>query len=327
MLRPVRLIQPEQAGATLARSFFGRIVARETVDLSFEVNGRLEVLDVTEGDQVIEGEVLAQLDLAPFERAVERAELSLLQAERDAERANALARSNATSRVQADDAETARDLAEVALREARDDLEDATIRAPYTGLVASRIAANFSNVSAGQPILRLHDMSQVRVEIDVPERLIQRVGNPERIDFSASLPAIGGDVPLELVEFQAETAAIGQSYVVTLALPAVRLASLLVPGASVTVTATLPGARDGLSLPASAVLSGPDRDAAVLAFEPTGAEEGTLRRVAVNIRSETGTEFIVDGLPQGTEIVGAGAHLLREGQAVRRYTGLTVEED
>ena len=47
-----------------------------------------------------------------------------------------------------------------------------------------RATSNSANVEVGQAIVRLHDMSEVRVEIDVPERLLQQIANTQQVWFS-----------------------------------------------------------------------------------------------------------------------------------------------
>ncbi|QBF30982.1 efflux RND transporter periplasmic adaptor subunit [Thalassococcus sp. S3] len=322
----VRLIKADEPRTRQTRQFFGRIEARETVELSFEVSGHMNVVNATEGARVPKGAVLAALDPVPFERAVRRAELSLDQAERDLQRARTLAQSNVASQVRAQDAETARDLAKVALREARDALSDTQIVAPFDGLVAQRLTPNFTNVPQGQPILRLHDMSEVQVSFELPERLLARAVAIEGITFETRLPGFEDPVPLRYVEFHAETGRIGQSYTVSLAFPKIE-SPFLVPGGTVTVTASVPVTRDGIELPVSALLSGADRSASVMVFDTTGNDRAKVRRHPVEVQSETGTSFVVTGIDPGTEIVAVGGHLLTDGQTVRRYIGLTVEED
>ena len=185
-IRAVKLIQAGGEAAALERVFFGQVAARETVDLSFEVGGRLTMFDAQEGQFLDQGVQIAAMDLAPFERAVERATLQLAQANRDLTRAQTLVQSNAASATQAENVETVRDLAAVSLREATDALADATLAAPFRALVASRLTPNFANVTPGQPIVRLHDMSEVRVEIDVPERLFQSLSDVDAISFVGS---------------------------------------------------------------------------------------------------------------------------------------------
>ena len=321
----VRMVRLQAAQATQTRRFFGQVRARETVDLSFEVGGTLNLLDAVEGDWIDRGTVLARLDPSPFERAVERAAVTLAQAQREHDRAETLVDSATVSRVRLEDARTVRDLSDVALRDAQDALEDATLVAPFDALVADRLSANFTLIEPGQTVLRLHDMSEVRVEFDLPERLLAKVGDPGRVHFTTTLPDRAEPINLRFVEFRAETGRIGQSYVVTLAFPDID-SPFLLPGASVTVTAATRSGTPGMALPASAILSDADRGTAVMIVED--GEDGllTVRLQPVEVRSETGTGFQVAGLTEGTEVVATGGHLLRTGQTVRRYTGLVVEE-
>lgn len=325
----VKLIGASDQENAFVRRFFGRIAARETVDLSFEVGGRLVQLPVVEGETIPQGTLVAALETENFERAVARAELALAQAQREEDRSSQLAASNVASAVRAEDAITARELAEVALADARSALEDATLRTPFDALVADRVAANFSNVTPGQTILRLHDMSQVRVQIDVPERLFQTGIPPEAIKFTGEVAYREDPIPLELIEFEAQTESIGQSFLVTLLLPDLDVSSLI-PGASMTVSAAVDRAfsAPGRPVPATALVLTADRSAKAMVFQPDtdNADYGIVREKVVEVISTTGTELRVVGLEEDEEIVAAGAHLLSDGQKVRRYNGLTVEE-
>lgn len=325
----VKLIGADRAQNAFERRFFGRIAARETVDLSFEVGGRLVELPVVEGETIPKGSVVAALETGTFERAVSRAELTLDQAKRAQERSVQLAASNVASAVRAEDAATARELAEVALSDARAALEDATLTTPFDALVAARVAANFSNIQPGQPILRLHDMSQVRVQIDVPERLFQSGIPPEAIQFTGKVAQLADPVPLELIEYEAQTETIGQSFLVTLVLPDLNIPTLI-PGASMTVTAAVDKAfaAPGRAVPATALALQADRSAKAMVFVPDaeGADTGVVESRPVKVISTAGTDLRVLGLEPSEEIVAAGVHMLKEGQKVRRYNGLTVEE-
>lgn len=325
-IRAVKLIAAGGDKAQNERVFFGQIAALETVDLSFEVGGRMTMFDAQEGQFLAAGVQLAALDLAPFERTVERSTLSLTQAERDLMRATTLAQTNAGSTTQAENAETARDLAAISLREASDALADAKLMAPFRALVASRLTPNFANVTPGQPIVRLHDMSEVRVEIDVPERLFQRLSAVSGISFFGTSPLFDGEVPLELREFNAETQNIGQSYRVTLALPSNRVSQAIIPGASMTVTARLNGlAIAETRLPPSAIAFDGDL-ARVMVYTPDAdGDTGTVAWNPVSVTSRSGKDIAVSGLDRDALIVAAGTQLLREGQMVRPFVGMDVE--
>ncbi|MEM7722171.1 MAG: efflux RND transporter periplasmic adaptor subunit [Pseudomonadota bacterium] len=309
--------------AAMTRRFFGQVSALTTVDISFEVGGYIDILEAREGGHVEAGTLLAQLDLAPFDRAVARAELALAQVERDLTRARELATRNVVSQVQADDAQTARDLAEVALREALDARSDAEIRAPFDGLVADRMGTSFSTIEPGEPIIRLHNMSEIRVDFDLPERLLAQIGDPSRVQFVGRMAGATAPIPLSFREFRTETNGVGQSYTISLAVEGPHGPDLL-PGRTITVEATMPVDGDSLTLPATALSTEPDGTQIVYVVE----EQDTglvARRQVVDVTSQSGVTFSVTGLAPRTEIVAVGAHLLTDGQPVARYVGLTVE--
>ena len=319
----VRTMIVGAAAEVQERQFFGRIAALETADLSFEVPGYLSILDAPRGSFVSKGAQLAALDLETFERAVERAELTLAQAERDLERLQTLATRNVSSEVRAQDAETARDLAIVALSDARDALADAQLTAPFDGIVADRLVATFTNITPGQPIVRLHNMSETRVEFDLPERILAMIGDPSLVAFSTILPGQTEPVPLIFREIQAETGAVGQSYTISLAIEGA-VPSRVLPGKTVTITARLLQQEDALPVPATAVITRPNGDTAVVMVVE---QDGELRPefTAVDVRSATGVDLIVAGLEPDTEIVELGGHLIGPGARLARYTGLIVE--
>ncbi|MBQ2259753.1 MAG: efflux RND transporter periplasmic adaptor subunit [Loktanella sp.] len=318
----MRTLVIDDAPDTISRQFFGQIVARETVDLAFEVGGTMRRLMPEEGMRVNAGEMIAQLRLDAFERAVARAELQVEMATREASRAADLAARAAAPTSRAEDAETAREMADVDLRDARAALEDASLLAPFDGLVAARLIPEHASVAPGQPVLRLHDMSEMRVEIAVPERLFAAAGGLEALRFTGQI-AGQPDIDLRLVGFQPETASVGQSYRVTLALPAGT--GGLLPGASIEVTVMIPASARGVPVPAAALIATADRQAKVMVVE--GADVLTVRSVAVQVAAPAGSSFLVEGLPPEAEIVVTGAHLLRDGQQVRRFAPLTFSEN
>jgi len=149
------------------RQFFGTVVARQTVDLAFQVAGQLVSFPVVEGQPVEKGAIVAALDQEPFELALARAQVEKAQADRARARLEALSE-RTVSEASLEDARSAAQLAAIAVRDARRSLENATLHAPFDGLVAARLVANFATVQAGAPVARLHDIGEWRVEIEVP---------------------------------------------------------------------------------------------------------------------------------------------------------------
>ncbi|EYD70914.1 efflux RND transporter periplasmic adaptor subunit [Limimaricola hongkongensis] len=317
--RPVKLVtvSPETGG--LSRQFFGRIAARQTVDLAFQVGGQIVEYPVLEGETVADGGLVAALDPEPFELAHEQAKLRKDQADRDLERLSQLSRST-VSEAALQDARTAASLAQVELRDAERAREKARLQAPFEALLAERLVANFTTVAAGTPVARLHDMSELQVEIEVPEILFQRAGRDPDMALSARFPGGSDSYPLSLAEVTSQSTAVGQTFRLTLSFDAAAAPQVL-PGSSVTVTAKLAGGAAGLPVPTTALVPAADGSVSVMLFQE---DENGARVIAHPVEVEPGADggFVVtDGLSGGEEIVAAGASRLEDGEAVRRFTG------
>ena len=125
---PVRMEAVEERDLVATVTVSGNVRARRAVDISADVMGRIIELNVEEGDDVEEGEVLLRIDPTQLEATVSRAEASLSQARAQAaqQRANRLqayrendriaalwARdSTLVSRQQVEDAHTAMEVAQ-----------------------------------------------------------------------------------------------------------------------------------------------------------------------------------------------------------------------
>ncbi len=318
--RLAKVIEVDAGPAETTRRFFGHVVAKETVDLAFQVGGQVVEFPVVEGAPIAANGLIARLDLEPFQLALDQAKVQLAQAERTFERLNRL-RGGAVSEVSVQDAETQRDLAKIAVQDAERSLREATLFAPFDALVASRTVAKFSSVSAGAPVVRLHDMSELRVNIEVPEVMFQQAGENPDVEVSAVFPASDRRFQLETREFNAETSSVGQTFRITLGMePPSGL--VVLPGSSVTVFATFKGEKRKPRVPASAIVTAPNGSTSVMVFSPTSEKLGLVRATPVKIAASTdGRLIVVEGLKAGDEIVASGAAMLTDGETVRRFEG------
>lgn len=313
------VVGEETTGVT--RQFFGTVVARQTVDLGFQVGGQIVQFPVQEGQVIPQDQLIAELDLEPFELQLRQAELQFEQAQRTFNRLEQLG-SN-VSGAQLEDAETQLGLAGVSVRNAQVALDNATLSAPFSALVAVRNVANFSTIAQGTPVVRLHDMSELRVEIDVPEVLFQQAGGDANIQLEARFPTSPETYPLQVREFNAEASNVGQSFRATLALPNNAGLSVL-PGSSVTVLATQLEHDASIFIPPSALRLGNDAETSVMRYVPQDEATGKLEEVTVSIRpSRDGLVEVTEGISTGDEILRTGAQAVSDGQIVRRFTGFS----
>jgi HlyD family secretion protein len=183
----------------------GNIRARLAVDISADVMGRVIELNVEEGDDVTQGEVLLRIDPSQLEAAVSRAQAGLSQAqaqvaqqqanltraERDFERTRSLWMRDSTlvSPQQVEDAETNAEVnrslleaadfgvsqAQAALEETQDQLSKTIILAPISGKV-TRLSVEAGETvvigtmnNPGSLILTISDLSVVEAVMEVDE--------------------------------------------------------------------------------------------------------------------------------------------------------------
>ncbi|WP_420434516.1 efflux RND transporter periplasmic adaptor subunit [Hyphobacterium sp.] len=319
-----RLVQVETVagiGPDRHYEFVGRVEAARSVDLSFQVNGQLAELPVTDGIEVAEGDLIAQLDLEDFQRAEREARVQLQQARTDLDRQQTLFDRGIASAAARDNAQTQYDLRLVALENARRNLENATLRAPFDGLISRVLVENFTVVPPGQPIARLQDVSELRVSIPLSEDLIATFTPDELLSVEASFAFLPGQrftlTPRELIS---EPDAASQTYRGVLALPGEIPANIL-PGMTATVYAEFSPDADlpnAVHIPVNALAYDADGEPAVFVFdENTGQVQ--FRPIDVAGINE-GRVQVVSGLAPGDEIVTAGVHSLQDGMAVRPLT-------
>jgi RND family efflux transporter MFP subunit len=195
-------------------------VARESVDVTAESQGRLQEVHVSIGDRVNRGDRIATLDTRIATQELEMVISSLRAAEADERRAaDELAEAEARNdrRQKNPDFFSREDLAEAALRaktskaalevsrsrvsEARArvrqieaSLSRNEIRAPFDGRVAERFADSGALVGPGTPVVRLISAGDLMVRAAVPPEEARRlaVGSPVTATVrNLSLPVPG----------------------------------------------------------------------------------------------------------------------------------------
>lgn len=316
--RLVQLGEVSGQDAESRREFVGRVEARQTVDMAFQVGGQLAALPVTEGQRIAEGELVAQLDLEDFERALQETRVQMQQARTDLERQRTLHERGIASQAALDSAQTQYDLRQVALENAQRNVEYATLNAPFDGLVSRRLVDNFTIVSPGQPIVRIQDIGELRVSIPVSEDMVATFDQTNLIELEAAFSFLPGQTfsltPRELVSEPDDTS---NTYRAIAALPDNIPANIL-PGMTATVWAEFE--RNGpvstnVAVPLTAVAERPDGTNMVWLYD---AETGTVASRDVETDGLRGDRVIISaGVEPGDRIVTAGVSALHEGMEVR----------
>jgi multidrug efflux system membrane fusion protein len=305
----------------------GVVRARERAELAFLHSGHLAERRVERGQRVQAGEVLAVLHnpaLMPGADAAaaraREAQLNLEQLDREVERLQDLASRDLVpteelERIVArrDAAVQASNQAEAALGEAREQLDEAMLRAPFGGAIGALLVEPGQFVAAGQPVLRLIGSSGLETSLHLPTSQAARLTLGGEVTVkSCEAPMMHGGTIREI-----STAAPGEVAEIIIDLttasdPADPTASTLRSGQSVEVTLPL-AAPERLSVPMAALTQSSSGLARIFRIEENQA-------IAVDVRPGQlrGGWLDIDGaLAEGDLVVVAGHGRLLDGDRVR----------
>lgn len=328
------IVEPGEISEKL--QFTGELESPLTVQLSSKMQGRLEKLElkngveVTEGVEVKQGDVIAEIEhrdleaqLKLAEAQVRQSEVALADKERERRRLEALFAGEVATEQARDAAVAAHESAEAALAQAKAhqklakvNLEESFIRAPMDGVVAERYADPGAMVGASTPIVRLVQMTPLRLMVSVPARMLPALEPgvtpvevktdvyPDRVFnclVSRIFPTVDPATRTAPVEILLENERSGSGQ------------WLLRPGMYATAEVRMAMRETALMVPASSVIRVLDRQVVFVA-EGSAARAATVK---TGIRSGDQVE-IVEGLSAGDEYVVMGQNKLTDDAAVER---------
>lgn len=216
---PVRVVKPQTQSASGDTRVTVTVRSNSETTLSAKTTGQILSLGVRVGDRVKRGQTLVRLDSSmaaiSLQNATAAERLALANpgnAQAEADRAKALHDQGALTdaaydklRMALDIASAQVDQARAAKRGASQQISDATITAPFAGVVSARFKNAGDSVSAmpPTPLLALVDPDHLEVRMTVPEALapllhlgdeLPAVASPSGKSFRVRVSALGAAV-------------------------------------------------------------------------------------------------------------------------------------
>ncbi|GIX00226.1 MAG: RND transporter MFP subunit [Pirellulaceae bacterium] len=303
----------------------GTVRARREIPLAFQVPGRIANRYVDAGVRVREGDLLFELDPKDFLDQVAAAEAQLraveaeaTEARRQLERQREMIRTNATSQMALEQAETGVEVtrqqvaaAQSQLALAKNALAYTKLLAPTDGLLIDVTGEPAQVVSVGREVARLAEAGPVDVEVALPQSLIENApqygecivdSNGKR--YHIELREVSGAADLESRTWRARYRVLAPDADLPL-------------GSVVRVRLPLARAQPDLRrVPATAVDERAG-GARVWLIQNQQAES-----TAVEVVEYKGLHCIIrTDLPVGTPVISMGTHLLQEGMKVEALGG------
>lgn len=314
----VQLFTADLTNITSEYEFPATVSSVKSVDLKFEVSGRLVFANLVEGSAIAKGDILARIDSAPFERRVAEAKIRYDDAVRDLARIEEVFQKNVASQSAFDNAKSLHAITKLALANAKQDLSYCTIKAPFDGIVAARQIENNSYISAGDTIANLQDRSKLYFSFDVPERIM--TANAGNRDINATAHIIGQEeniFDIYYVEHQTTPNPITQTYSVTFALDG-EAVNLFYPGsrASVKIQNKL-RQQNAILVPIAALMGDKNKGFSVWLYDSKSGEVHPVKVEIANLQGEYAV--IASGIKAGDKLVSAGINQMSDGLKVKEY--------
>jgi multidrug efflux system membrane fusion protein len=330
---PVSASKVERADIPIELTGLGTVQALNSVLVKSRVDGQIVKINFSEGKDVHAGDVLIEIDPAPFEATLAQAQANKLKdqallenARLDLERAVRLAKTGATSSQQLD---TSKSL--VAQLDASVNADQATIDSAQVQLNYSRIRAPID----GRAGTRLVDAGNIVRAADLTGVVTINQVHPIFVNFalpSDSLPRIRaglkkGDINVTAQDSNGRDLAVGKLSVIDNAINATtgtinykavfdNTEEVLWPGQFVNARIQLEILRDVIAVPVTAVQYGPDGPYAFIIGADRKVQKRAIKTGVVNKISAV----IEDGLQPGDLVVTDGQYRIETGSTVEVLT-------
>ncbi|WP_160000135.1 efflux RND transporter periplasmic adaptor subunit [Roseomonas sp. 18066] len=336
MAVPVTLGTAARKDLVLTLDALGTVQAMNTVTVRSKVSGQLMEILFREGQEVEKGAILARIDDRTYAAALAQAvaqkaynAAQLSNAKLDQQRYEGLLRANGVTRQQVDtqraqvmmyEAQVQQDQA--AIDNARAQLDDTVIRAPFAGRVGIRAVDIGNLVASGDTngIVTVAQFAPIAVNFTLPQQELPRllramaVGQVpvETVPTPSSTPGLPGEAPDRgavltvgnLVDATTGSIAVKASF------PNER--RQLWPGAFVTLRLPVQTIRDALVVPLVAIQQGPAGS-----FVFVAKDDSTIEQRNVTLGATTRSEATIQtGLQPGERVVTSGAQRLNNGSRI-----------
>lgn len=274
--------------------------------------GQIVALPAEEGDWVKLGQTLAQIDDTEARLALERAQLASEVADREVSRGRQLKERSLISDKELDDRELAKRTAWQQLEQAKYDLTQTRVVAPFAGRVVRRLVNLGETVTAGRECFEVSDFDPLLARVYFPERELSRiqVGQSALLELSTQP---GKEFPARVSLVNPAVDHSNGTFKVTLEVH--DPSGTLRPGSFARVRLRTGTFEDALVISRRALVS-EDGDDFVFV-----ARADSVNRVRVNLGAVSGdTAQILSGLAEGDSVVTVGQGGLKQGSRIKPVT-------
>lgn len=175
----------------------GQVATVYQATLSSRIQGTIDKLLVREGMQVSKGQTLIELDSRDVKADLARATAEVENAKAQLNRMTTLYRQDAVSKQEMENATRSFKVAEANRKAVLAQLSYTRVKAPFDGVITEKKVEAGELASPGQPLLKMEDHRQLRLEATVAEGDLKSVSRGDKIPVV--IDALGGTALMGVV--------------------------------------------------------------------------------------------------------------------------------
>ena len=187
---PVEVVVVRPTGGSRDGHVSAVVEARHDALMRSRVSGRIVSIPVRLGQRVRKGDLLIRLSGESQGAAVRAADATLLEAEKNYSRIDALFRSASATRAEWDRARKNLDVARAEDQRAHSVLGWSAIRSPFSGMISGKFVREGDTVAPGTPLVEVIEPGRLRVEAHVPSLWTREIRQGEKVSFKAGNPPV-----------------------------------------------------------------------------------------------------------------------------------------
>jgi membrane fusion protein, multidrug efflux system len=178
---PVEISQPTRGDVYAVYAGTAPIEAYAEADVIAKVAGEVREILVEEGDDVVQGQILARLDGDKLRLELNESAARLQKLKRDYERNVDLKAKGLISTGDFDKIRYEMDALEASYNLAKLELDYTQIRAPITGVISERFIRNGKTLAIGDPVFRVTSFEPLVAYLHVPEKEYRNIDEGQRV--------------------------------------------------------------------------------------------------------------------------------------------------
>lgn len=308
----VKIAKVQNASAHEITELSGVVKEAKAVNLAFRVAGPITRLNISEGNYVKRGDLIAQIDPRDYTLQLAAAQAEYDKVMDEVTRVKELYNRKSVSEADYQKAIAGEQMITAKLNRAKDQLADTKLYAPFSGYIQKVNYQQGEIVNTGMPVASIIDVDYYTVEIDIPASLFVQRKNFVKVSCESSFHN-PKPITMQLISYDVIANSSRLFHMIYRLDP--QADKFIAPGMEVKVFIEyIPEADNRIVVPIDAIFS-KDGNSYVWLFNATDSSI-TPQKVVTDRVVGNGKIVVKEGLTGTETIITAGVNSLKEGVKV-----------